>query len=127
MELSLFLARAWGLFTFLLCVGLLINKKSFIALFKKMQYDIGTILAGTFALTLGVMQVVVFNDWSVSWRGLITLFGWVSLIKGVLILFAPGYLEGFVKVVVKENWYSVSLVVGLLLGAYLLSVGYMHN
>jgi hypothetical protein len=125
MELSLFLARAWGLFFLLVSVALLLNKKHFVGLIKKLQTDLTEIVTGVIALGIGIAQIVAFDNWSFSWEGLLTIIGWVSLIKGAAILFVPGYLEKFAKVAVKDNWYTVSFLVGIVIGLYLLYVGYM--
>ena len=125
MELSLFLARVYGLFFLLVSIGLLVNKKSFVSLLKKMQNDLTILIAGIIALGIGSAQVVAYDVWAFSWEGLITLIGWVSLIKGILILFVPGYIENFAKTAVKDNWYTAAFIVGILIGIYLLYVGYI--
>lgn len=124
MDIAIFLARAWGLYLFLSCLVLLKNKKILFALLKKMQYDLSVVFAGAFALVLGVLQVVAFNDWSFSWRGLITLFGWITVLKGLSVLY-PGYVEKFGKLAVKENWFTVIFLIGIVIGVYLLYVGYI--
>ena len=40
------------------------------------------LIAGVFALVMGVVQVVGYNSWTFDYRGLITLLGWVALLKG---------------------------------------------
>lgn len=121
---AIFLARAWGFYLLLSCLVLLMNKKSFFTLIKKMQYDLSVVFAGAFALVIGVLQVVGYDDWSLSWRGLITLLGWITVIKGLLVL-SPGYVEKFGKLAVKENWFTVTFLIGIVIGAYLLYVGYI--
>jgi hypothetical protein len=125
MELSLFLARAWGLFILLVSLGLLINKKSFHVLLNKIQTDLTVLIAGIIALGIGVAQVVAYNVWAFNWEGLVTLIGWISLLKGILILFVPGYIEHFAKTATKDNTYTIAFIVGIIIGIYLLSVGFM--
>jgi len=126
MELPLFLARAWGFFFFLVCLGFLINKKGYTALLKNLQNDFSVLMAGIFALFVGIVQVVAYDNWSFSWEGLVTLIGWIALLKGLLILFVPGYMEKFAKKSVKGNWYTIPLVVGIIIGIYLISASYMN-
>lgn len=91
MELSVYLARAWGLGSVLTCVGLLLNQTSFISMMEHLQADsISILIAGILALGIGVSQVAVFNTWAADYRGLISLFGWVSLLKGIAIIFCAG-------------------------------------
>lgn len=125
MDLALYLAKVWGLSSVLLCIGLLINKKQLIAIIKHFDGDaLSGFLAGVVTLAIGVAQIVGYESWTFDWKGLITLFGWMALFKGVAILFIPGYLEKFAKVFAKEGWYSITFVLFLILSAYLLYVGF---
>jgi hypothetical protein len=126
MALSLFLVRSWGLFVFLMCLGLVINRKRFVAMLEHMS-DGSVLIAGVMALGIGTASVVGYEHWSFSWMGLVTLFGWVALIKGVLILFVPGYLDGFMKIAVKDHWYTISFVLFLVIGVYMLYAGYLAS
>jgi hypothetical protein len=124
METAVFLARAWGLYILLICISLMITKKSFIALLKKLQYDVTVVFTGAFVLLLGVLQVVAYDDWSFSWRGLITLLGWLTVLKGLFVLY-PGYVEKFGKHAIKEKSFTITVLIGLIIGVYLLYVGYV--
>jgi hypothetical protein len=124
MELALFLVRSWGLLLALVCLGLLFHKKTFLTVLKRIHPDV-LLLLGILLLSIGVAQVVGFESLSFSWMGLLTLLGWGVLLKGAMMLFVPGYTERFIKLAVKDNWYTGSLIVGLLLGAYFLYVGYI--
>lgn len=125
MEISLYLAKVWGLSGMLLCIGLLLNRKQLIAVIKNFKGNaLSGLIAGVAALGIGVAQVVGYNSWTFDWRGIITLFGWVSLLKGVAILFIHGYLENFAKVFAKEGWYTTGLVIFLILSMYLLYMGF---
>ena len=124
MELSLYLARAWGLFTVLICLGLLLNRENYMHMIRQLKPDdISILIAGVFALVLGVVQVVGYNSWTLDYRGLVTLFGWIALLKGIAIIFIPKYTERFAKVVTWGNWYLPAVVIFLLMGVYLLYVG----
>ena len=65
--------------------------------------DISVLIAGVFALVMGVVQVVGYNSWTFDYRGLITLLGWVALLKGIAILFVPGYMERFARAIAWGN------------------------
>lgn len=125
MKLSVYLARVWGLGSILMCAGLLLNQRTFIGMMEHLQADnIGILIAGVLALGIGVAQVVGFNSWTVDYRGLVTLFGWVSLLKGIAIIFVPGYMARFAQVFIKETWYVALVALFLILGAYLCYAGF---
>jgi hypothetical protein len=85
--------------------------------------DLSILIAGVFALGIGSALVVGYNSWTLDYRGLVTLLGWVSLIKGIAIIFVPGYLERFAKLITMGNWYRIALVIVLIVGVYLLYMG----
>lgn len=125
MDIALFLAKVWGLFAILLSLGLFINRKSLIKTVKNFEADTLTaLIAGVFTLGVGIAQVVGYDSWTFDWKGIITLFGWISLFKGVAIIFMPGYLEWFAKTFAKESWYATALIIFFILGAYLLYTGF---
>jgi hypothetical protein len=124
MLLSLALAHIWGIFLFLTCFGLLLNRKTFLAAMKKVDTS-SLYLMGFALLGLGSIQVVGYENWSLSWKGLITLLGWALIVKGIAIFFLPGYSEKFLRLATKDSVYTFFLVIGLVIGVFLLSVDYI--
>jgi len=125
MLLSLTLAHAWGIFLFLTCFGLLLNRKTFVAAMKKMDTT-SLFLAGFVLLAVGSVQVVGYENWSISWKGFITLLGWALLAKGIAIFFLPGYTDKFLKLATKDSFYTISIVIGLVIGIFLLTINYIN-
>jgi hypothetical protein len=125
MELSLYLARAWGLFCVLLSVGLILNRRRLVQQIKSVSEDYPiALIAGVVALILGAAQITGYNSWTLDYRGLITLLGWLSLVKGAAIIsFRSAYLARFSRFLAEGHWYSIALVAVLILGVYLLYVG----
>ena len=124
MDLSLYLARAWGLGLILLSLGILLNLERYLHMIRQVEGDdLMILLAGSFALILGVVQVAGYNVWTLDYRGLITLLGWITLVKGVAIIFIPGYMARFATIIAQQNRYRALAVLSLLIGVYLLFVG----
>ncbi len=74
-------------------IGLLINQKSvpkIIADFTKSPALM--MLGGAFSILIGVWIVREVNVWELNEAGLITLIGWASVVKGVLLLFVPSFV-----------------------------------
>jgi hypothetical protein len=125
MKLSIYLARTWGLCSILTSAGLLTNHKSFIGAIQHIQaHPMSILIAGVIALAVGAAQVAGFNSWARDYRGLVTLFGWLSLLKGIAILFVPGYMVRFSQIVVNDGWYTTLLALWFIAGAYLCYVGF---
>lgn len=44
---------------------------------------------GYFSLFLGLASILLYNGWTLSWHVLITIFGWLALIKGIIVIAWP--------------------------------------
>lgn len=79
--MSIFLAQFWGL-TFVIMGGIfLIRRESVRILIKMVQDDGMMILTGYAALLVGIAHVLLYNVWVSDWRVVLTLIGWMVLIK----------------------------------------------
>ena len=82
-------------------------------------------LFGFIILVIGFLLVTFHNEWSMSWSVIITIFGWIALIEGVLILALPAlFLKISSWMVKKDKFLRVYAVAGLLLGVFFLILGF---
>jgi hypothetical protein len=80
-------------------------------------------LGGAMALSAGMVIVTFHNIWSGGWVVLLTIIGWLAIVKGCLILIAPdifgakvGALMGNAKLL--RLWGGIALVLGLVFGYF---------
>jgi hypothetical protein len=73
---------------------------------------------GLIGLILGMLLVEYHNFWVKDWTVLITIIGWASLIKGVMLIAYPQSLGWF------KSWYKNAQVFGTLAIAIGLLFGY---
>jgi len=81
-----------------------------------------TYLTGFIALILGLLLVNYHNIWESNWTVLITIIGWLALIKGVLIIALPKFVHQLSKPIF-EGWGFrifpyVAIFMGLLFGYF---------
>lgn len=82
MNTAAFLAQFWGLSFVILGVLFLMRREVIQGYMKSVVSEPGIILiAGYVSLSLGIASILVHNVWSVDWRGIVTLIGWISLVK----------------------------------------------
>lgn len=125
MELTLILARFWGLVLIISGGALFLNKKLLSDLLRRKDKEEYMLLSGFLALLIGSIHVSVYNFFEVSMRGLITLFGWSALIKGAMRLAYPDISRKAIDTVVKNNaLYSALFGVLIFAGLYLLYSGF---
>ncbi len=84
------------------------------------------LLGGVFSLLIGIWIVREVNVWEVSEVGLITLIGWASIVKGVVMLLAP---DTVIKMATScsKNSGTMTVAHGLVTaaGAYLTYLAYL--
>lgn len=124
MELSIFLAKAWGFFLLVISFAFLVNRKNLQTIFKAYENDWNVLLSGIVNLVVGILMVLSHNIWSADWRVLITLFGWIALIKGAVRLVWPGEVNIISNKLKGSKWIPIFLVIALAFGLYLIFLGF---
>ena len=82
-------------------------------------------LGGCFALIIGLLIVNTHNVWEASWVVIITLIGWLGLIKGICVFMFPENLKKFADAYQKKSTLlTVQLCFTLLFGVFLSYKGY---
>ncbi|MBU1018291.1 hypothetical protein KKA33_04670 [Patescibacteria group bacterium] len=119
METSIFLAKVIGIVYVVAGLSMFFNAKYYQKLLPEL------IKNTVWTFTMGLISLVVFFIWVLShnvWEGwplLVTLFGWIALLKSAIMLLFPEWMKKmslvFMKWVdVKAWWGGVGLFVGLL-------------
>ncbi len=119
METSIFIAKLLGLAYTVIGLGMLLNGKYYKKQFDAMMKEAGVwYLGGVMALLVGYLIVSAHNVWEGSWVVLITIIGWMALLKGLLLLLFPAWFMDwsaglFKKSKTMSTWGIFALVLGL--------------
>ncbi len=117
MDLSILVAKLYGAVLLALGLGLLFNSTYYKKTITEMLKDKGYILfGGMFALIIGLLLVMNHNIWEWSWVVIITIVGWIALIKGILLIVYPQFASWF------EGWFNKNSVL-MFMGAISLILG----
>jgi hypothetical protein len=124
---TVFLSRLIGLYCVFISLSMMAHKQATVTALDDIIRNPGALLmAGILGLAAGLAVVLAHNVWSGGVQPvLVTLFGWVALIKGSVLLFLPpkgvtGYMEAFHF----EQLFYVYIAVTLVLGAVLTYLGF---
>ena len=84
MELSLFLAKLFGLYLLIVAVLWAVRGE----VISKVMEEFFTngpmlFLSGLLSLVVGIAMAISHSVWEMSWRGLITLMGYLAIVKGI--------------------------------------------
>ncbi len=125
MELSIFLAKLLGLYMLIIAAIMLFRKNTFQFAIHEMISSIGLIIfIGILNLIVGLAIVLGHSVWEWNWRGLITLLGYLSLIKGVSRIAFPQEEIKMAKSVMQGWGYWVVWGITLVLGIFLTYKGF---
>ncbi|MBU1018292.1 hypothetical protein KKA33_04675 [Patescibacteria group bacterium] len=120
MELSIFIAQLYALGFLALGLGMLFSPGYYQKSFQAMMKESGMILfGGLFALLFGFLIVTRHNVWE-GWPMIVTIFGWIAVLKGVSLIIFPGISMPMFESWFKNKGFLRAIGVGtILLGAFL--------
>ncbi|MCD6395165.1 MAG: hypothetical protein J7M40_16890 [Planctomycetes bacterium] len=99
-------------------IGILINPDFYKKLYEGFIEDATTLYLGGFAaLVIGYLIVAFHNTWPKDYSVIITVIGWIALIKGVLILVQPKIMIALTKAIAtKGNFLKIEAIAVIILG-----------
>lgn len=127
MNNSIFIARLIGPLLLLPGIGMLINPRAFRTVAGEVVRSLTLVyLFGLIDLAAGLAIVLTHNVWVASWRLLITLIGWIMLIRGAVRILVPETIMGYAaKVIGGKQLYPIAGTVISILGLVLCYFGYL--
>ncbi len=126
METSLFLAKFFGLY--LTIIGLVIVvRRDFVqkAISSFLENTAIIFWAGIMALVFGLLVLIAHPVFTFGWKGLITLFGLLAVLKGILRLFMTDKEKIWLGNWWKGNKISYAGYILILCGLYLAYHGFI--
>jgi len=117
---SIFIARILGPVLLIIGIGLLLEGDAFRAMAGEFVRDQGLIyITGILTLAAGLAILNVHHLWTRDWRVLITIFGWLFLVGGIMRILAMSMAQRVGEsVIAHQRWPLAGAIVTLALGAF---------
>lgn len=125
--LTIYLSRLIGVVTLIVATAMLADKALVVAAIGSMGQDRAPLLLlGFVRVACGAGIVLIHNVWSRGfWPLLVTLVGWLILVRGVMVLFVPpDVMAGLIAASHVDDFYYLYAAIPLVLGAYLTLRGF---
>jgi len=121
MDLSIFVIRIAAILFLVIGLAGLINKNYYQKMVRDAFKNKGTTLVlGLVILIVSFIIVSYHNVWNSNWTVLVTLIGWLGMIKGITILLFPTYIEKFSMKIFKGKLVKIipytTIIIGLIFG-----------
>ena len=126
MQASIFLARIIGPSLVTIGIGMLVNGPVYQAMVAEaLQSHTLIYMSGLLILVGGLAMVNVHRSWELQWPVIITVFGWLLVIGGVVRILAPQLVQTIGLAVYSHDALMTGGGVAVLaLGAFLSFKGY---
>ena len=110
--------QIFSLFYIIVGIGIIINPGFYKKLFEDFIENAAVLyLGGAMALTIGYLILAFHNTWTKDLSVIITVFGWLALIKGIVILIRPKIMIALSKAILKnQNILKIEAIVIIILG-----------
>ncbi len=126
METSYLLARIIGPYMLIAAIAIYANRSAYDRLIDDIEdQPLLLMVIGAFTLILGLLMLQFHNIWSLDWRVLVTLIGWITLIKGALAIISP---QIFVKIAKhyksNDTVLNIQATIAVFFGIFMSYMGY---
>jgi hypothetical protein len=119
METSILIAKILATVYFSFFLGLMFSRKYYKKELPKLVDNSAYIILGGFmAIVFGFLILEFHNYWNSDWTVVITIFGWLSLIKGILLIVFPQMFTAFKTTILKAGNQIYILILLLILGVF---------
>ena len=128
METSIFLAKVIGLFGTISISAIVFRYKAHLVMEEDSAKSPSMVyMSGFLFLLLGVLVTVSHPVWVFSWPVVITILGWLLLLKGVMRIFFPDLIKNLIEKKKSIKRFILAEMVSLLISLYLLYQGFVAN
>lgn len=123
MALSILIAKITSIVYLSVALGAVFSKDYYRRIIEDMTRNAAlTYFMGFTAVILGSLIVDVHNTWTRDWTVLITIVGWLALVKGVLLIAFPKFVLGYSRPFIEGQGFKffpyLAVFMGLLFGYF---------
>ena len=127
---STFISRLMGPVLFFMGIGAVIGllgkfPEAYVSVLREINNQSATLILGMFALLAGLAIVNAHNLWVSDWRVIITILGWLAIVRGALSLLFSNKMYGIGETILaSRSGPIIGAAIILVLGGILSWMGY---
>lgn len=121
------IAKIIGLVYLSFGIGLTFNSNYYKKEIPKLLDNTAYLIFGGFmAIIFGVLIIESHNNWVKNWTVIITIIGWVALIKGIVLLAFPTFTSKYKSLFNSNNLYKILGPLVLIFGLIFTYLGFFN-
>lgn len=125
MSNALLVAQLLGPIYLTIAIGMFVSQDYYKKMYEEMlKSRMMMYVGGIMAFLIGLLILRVHNVWTADWTVVVTIIGWLALLKGVCLLVIPQKFLGWNAWVKNAKGLLVAEILAFLLGIGLTYVGY---
>lgn len=125
-SMTIFLAQLWGPAILAIGLGVLISKDHYVRIYREIQREpFALLLFGLAGIMLGIWHIQAHNSWNTITEMIISLLGWGLLIKAVVYVIQPSFVDKWGEYVASSKMVPTVGLLAVALGGYLTWVGHL--
>ena len=122
-DISIFLAKFWGWYLIIFFLILSLNPKRIVQIFEDLKDQKFVIITSFIAIMIGLINILLHNEWEDNWTLIITFMGWISLFIGLSLFIFPEKTIIWMNII-NVKFFQVLYILLFLLGIFLLNMAY---
>ena len=127
MELSILIAKITSVVYLSAALGAVFSRNHYRRVLDDLFKNAAlTYFMGFTAVILGFLMVNYHNKWAKDWTVLVTILGWLALMKGVLIIAVPSFVQSYSKLIFEGKGVQFFPYVAAFLGLVFGYFGFVH-
>jgi len=128
---TVFLSRLIGLYCILVAISMTVRKQFIVETITALLENAPLLfLLGILTLVAGLAMILAHNVWSGGLSTVVvTIVGWITLLKGLLFLFLPQEVEVdlLLRKLHYEQYFYAFMAISLVMGIYLTYDGFVSR
>lgn len=126
-ELTIILAQFMGPVMLAVGLGIFFSRPYYERVYRHLENEtLAVLMSGIVALVVGIAIVLNHNYWHSLLAGLVSLVGWMSVAKGLLLIITPTAVDKIGDWAAnKKGWFTSAAVLYVVLGLYMAYMVYV--
>lgn len=126
MDTTIFLAQLIGPAVLAVGLGIFFSRSYYNKVYRGLQNEtLAVLMGGLTVLIAGIVIVLTHNVWDSLLAGIISLIGWLSILKGLMLIILPRWVDKIGDSVADSKWFPTAAVIYTLVGAYISYAAYL--